>query len=75
MTLPPGERKMPYLVIIIDELADLMMMAPDESERTITRLAQLARADPRLLRPIRHARPSFKRSPPVATSPVRPETS
>jgi S-DNA-T family DNA segregation ATPase FtsK/SpoIIIE len=31
-------------VIIIDELADLMMIAPDETERTITRLAQLARA-------------------------------
>ena len=39
-----NERKLPYLVIIIDELADLMMLAPDETERTITRLAQLARA-------------------------------
>jgi S-DNA-T family DNA segregation ATPase FtsK/SpoIIIE len=39
-----GEPKMPRLVVIIDELADLMMMAPDETERTITRLAQLARA-------------------------------
>ena len=39
-----GERKLPYLVVIIDELADLMMLAPDETERTITRLAQLARA-------------------------------
>ncbi|MHB8777360.1 MAG: FtsK/SpoIIIE family DNA translocase [Anaerolineales bacterium] len=39
-----GQRKLPYLVIIIDELADLMMIAPDETERTITRLAQLARA-------------------------------
>lgn len=39
-----GEKKLPYLVVIIDELADLMMLAPDETERTITRLAQLARA-------------------------------
>ncbi len=39
-----NERKVPYLVVIIDELADLMMLAPDETERTITRLAQLARA-------------------------------
>jgi S-DNA-T family DNA segregation ATPase FtsK/SpoIIIE len=39
-----GERPIPYLVIFIDELADLMMLAPDETERNITRLAQLARA-------------------------------
>ena len=39
-----GEKKLPYLVVIIDELADLMMLAPDETERTMTRLAQLARA-------------------------------
>jgi len=39
-----GGRKLPSLIIIIDELADLMMIAPDETERTITRLAQLARA-------------------------------
>lgn len=37
-------RKLPFLVIVIDELADLMMISPDETERTITRLAQLARA-------------------------------
>ena len=39
-----GQKKLPYLVIIIDELADLMMIAPDETEKTITRLAQLSRA-------------------------------
>ncbi len=39
-----GEKKIPYLVVIIDELADLMMLAPDETERTVTRLAQMARA-------------------------------
>jgi S-DNA-T family DNA segregation ATPase FtsK/SpoIIIE len=39
-----GEKKLPYLLIVIDELADLMMLAPDETERAITRLAQLARA-------------------------------
>ncbi len=39
-----GEKKLPFLVVIIDELADLMMLAPDETERTVTRLAQLARA-------------------------------
>ncbi len=37
-------RKLPLLVIVIDELADLMMIAPGETEQTITRLAQLARA-------------------------------
>ncbi len=39
-----GQKKLPYLVVIIDELADLMMIAPDETEKTITRLAQLSRA-------------------------------
>ncbi len=41
---PGGEKKLPFLVVIVDELADLMMLAPDETERTVTRLAQLARA-------------------------------
>jgi S-DNA-T family DNA segregation ATPase FtsK/SpoIIIE len=35
---------MPYIAVVIDELADLMMMAPDETERVVTRVAQLARA-------------------------------
>jgi DNA segregation ATPase FtsK/SpoIIIE, S-DNA-T family len=39
----PGEQ-MPYLVLIIDELADLMMTAFDEVEHTLCRLAQLSRA-------------------------------
>ncbi len=39
-----GEKKLPQLVVLVDELADLMMLAPEETERSITRLAQLARA-------------------------------
>ena len=35
---------LPYIVVVIDELADLMMLAPDETEKTICRLAQMARA-------------------------------
>ena len=37
-------KKLPYWVLIIDELADLMMVAPFEVEKLICRLAQLARA-------------------------------
>lgn len=37
-------KKMPQIVIIVDELADLMMVAPGEVEEAICRLAQLARA-------------------------------
>jgi DNA segregation ATPase FtsK/SpoIIIE-like protein len=37
-------KRMPYLVVIVDELADLMMLAPDETEKVLTRLAQMARA-------------------------------
>jgi DNA segregation ATPase FtsK/SpoIIIE-like protein len=36
--------RMPYIIVIIDELADLMMLAPEETEKTITRIAALARA-------------------------------
>ena len=35
---------LPYIVIVIDEIGDLMMTRPDETEKTVTRLAQKARA-------------------------------
>ena len=38
------EERLSYIVVVIDELADLMMVAANQIESTITRLAQLSRA-------------------------------
>ncbi|HSM24700.1 MAG TPA: DNA translocase FtsK [Anaerolineaceae bacterium] len=39
-----GQATLPRIVIIIDELADLMLSAPDQTEHSLVRLAQMARA-------------------------------
>ena len=42
--LLPEQGRLPYLIIVIDEMADLMILAGKQIEETITRLAQMARA-------------------------------
>jgi DNA segregation ATPase FtsK/SpoIIIE, S-DNA-T family len=39
-----GGERLPYIAVLIDELSDLMMSAPVEIEKTISRIAQMARA-------------------------------
>jgi len=39
-----GETPIPYITVLVDELADLMLQSPEETERVLCRLAQMARA-------------------------------
>lgn len=39
-----GFQALPYIVLIVDELADVMLVSPSEVEETVTRLAQMSRA-------------------------------
>ncbi|MGA9348845.1 MAG: DNA translocase FtsK 4TM domain-containing protein [Anaerolineae bacterium] len=41
---PQGEKRLPYIVVFVDELADLMMLAHDQVEQALVRVAQMARA-------------------------------
>lgn len=43
-SLPEGQERLPYIVIVVDELADLMSQAANEVESSIVRIAQMARA-------------------------------
>jgi len=39
-----GRERLPYIVVVVDELADMMITAPQETERAICRIAQMSRA-------------------------------
>ena len=39
-----GDKELPYILVVIDELADLIMLSPNETQTSLARLGQLARA-------------------------------